>query len=99
MTDLPPDPRILPEPEPHHTPPKGSVWSRGLMMLIVAVLISVAQTVLHVLTLIQFIVMLIDKGKPNAQIADFGNRLGPWLAKAAAFQTTQTEAKPWPFDR
>lgn len=79
------------------TAPKNQLWMRGLMMLLIAILIGLAQTVLHALTLLQFILMLIDKGKPNAQIAKFGRTLGGWLAKAAAFQTAQSEVKPWPW--
>ncbi len=95
MSDRDPDPRVLPE--PGKTPP-GSIWMRGLMMLIVAILIGLAQTVLHALTLVQFVLMLLDKGKPNAEIARFGTMLGGWLAKAAAFQTAQSEVRPWPFE-
>lgn len=94
MSDTNPEPRVQPEPG---VTPTGSIWMRGLMMLIVAILISLAQTVLHALTLLQFVLMLIDKGKPNAQIASFGKLMGGWLAKAAAFQTAASESKPWPF--
>ncbi len=94
MSDMNSEPRSQPEPG---TTPKGSIWMRGLMMLIIAVLIGLGQTVLHVLTLVQFIVLLIDKGKPNDQIASFGKTLGAWLTKAAAFQTAASEDKPWPF--
>jgi len=80
MSNLNTDPQVLPEPG---ATPKGSIWMRGLMMLIFAILIGLAQTVLHVLTAVQFVLMLIDKGKPNAQIAGFGKTLGAWLAKAA----------------
>lgn len=95
MPDLNTDPRVLPEPG---AAPKGSIWMRGLMMLIFAILIGLAQTVLHALTVVQFVLMVFDQGKPNAQIASFGKTLGGWLAKAAAFQTAQSEAKPWPFE-
>lgn len=95
MSNLNTDPRVLPEPG---ATPKGSIWMRGLMMLIFAMLISLAQTILHMLTVLQFVLMLIDKGKPNARIAEFGKSLGGWLAKAAQFQTAQTESRPWPFD-
>jgi Domain of unknown function (DUF4389) len=95
MSNLDTDPRTLPDPE---AKPKGSIWRRGLVMLIVAILISLAQTVFHVLAVVQFVLMVFDNGKPNAQIASFGKTLGGWLAKAAAFQTAQTEAKPWPFE-
>ena len=95
MSDPNTGPRILPDPG---TAPKGSIWLRGLMMLIFALLIGLAQTVLHALTLIQFVLMVFDKSRPNAQIARFGTSLGGWLAKAAAYQTARTEAKPWPFE-
>jgi uncharacterized membrane protein YsdA (DUF1294 family) len=95
MSNLHTDPQVLPEPG---VTPKGSIWMRGLMMLIFAMLIGLTQTILHALTLLQFVLMLIDKGKPNARIAEFGKDLGGWLAKAAAFQTAQTETRPWPFD-
>ena len=61
-------------------------------------MISVYGTELHALTLIQFVLMVFDKSRPNAQIARFGTSLGGWLAKAAAYQTAQSEAKPWPFE-
>jgi Domain of unknown function (DUF4389) len=95
MSDLDTEPRALPKPG---TTPKGSIWMRGLMMLIFAILIGLAQTVLHALTVVQFVLMIFDDGKPNAQIASFGKSLGLWLSKAAAFQTAQSEAKPWPFE-
>jgi hypothetical protein len=79
------------------TAPKNQLWMRGLMMLLIAILIGLAQTVLFALTVLQFILMLIDKGKPNTQIASFGKTLGAWLTKAAAFQTAASEEKPWPW--
>lgn len=83
--------------EPGGVEPQASIWKRGLMMLLIAILVWVAQTVLQFLTLVQFILMLVDKGKPNAQIASFGKSLGGWLAKAARFQTAESEEKPWPW--
>ena len=95
MSDPNADPRILPDPG---AMPKGSIWLRGLMMLIFALLIGLALTVLNALTLIQFVLMVFDKGQPNTQIVRFGTSLGGWLAKAVAYQTARTEAKPWPFE-
>ena len=83
--------------EPGSTAPQDSIWKRGLMMLLIAILVGLAQTVLQFLTLVQFILMLLDKGKPNAQIASFGKTLGGWLAKAARFQCAESEEKPWPW--
>lgn len=77
--------------------PGSGIWMRGLQMLLVSMLIGVAQTVLQVVTLVQFVLMLVDKGRPNAQIAGFGKGLGDWFAKAARFQAGQSEVKPWPW--
>jgi hypothetical protein len=73
------------------------IWMRGLMMVLIALMIGAAQSVLFLATLVQFVLMLVDKGKPNAQIAHFGEVIGKWLAKAAQFQTAKSEDKPWPF--
>jgi len=74
-----------------------SVWMRGLMMVLFALMIGAAQSVLFLATLVQFVLMLVDKGKPNPQLAHFGEMVGKWMAKAAQFQTAKTEDKPWPF--
>lgn len=102
MTEPKVEPVSQPEPAAESgtesgTAPKNQLWMRGLMMLLIAILIGLCQTVLHALTVLQFILMLIDKGKPNTQIAKFGKTMGGWLAKAAAFQTAQSEVKPWPW--
>ncbi len=73
-----------------------SVWMRALYMLITAFLIGAAQSVLFLLTVIQFVMLLIDGKKPNAQIAEFGETLGKWLVQAVRFQTAKSEEKPWP---
>lgn len=70
---------------------------RLLYMLLIAFMISVAQTVLGVATIVQFIVMLVNNNEPNARLADFGTDLGIWIAKAARFQTAASNVKPWPW--
>lgn len=79
-----------------HTPHKA-LWLRGLYMVIVALLIGAAQSVLLLLTVIQFVMMLIARGAPNAQIASAGEVIGAWMAQAAKFQAAKSDAKPWPF--
>ena len=98
-----PGPVLQPEPTQGGAAPKQispeakATWGRLFPMLVVAVLGGLGQTVLNVMALIQFIVMLTGKGQPNAQIADFGKRLGGWMDKASKFQTAATEDKPWPW--
>ena len=76
---------------------KDSLWLRLVFMILIAFMISIAQTVLGVMTVIQFIVMVLSKGEPNERLADFGTSLGIWVAKAARYQTAASEVKPWPW--
>lgn len=70
---------------------------RFVYMVLIAVMISVAQTVLGVATIIQFVVMLVNNKQPNERLAEFGTDLGIWVAKAARYQTAASNVKPWPW--
>ncbi|MEO9650992.1 MAG: DUF4389 domain-containing protein [Roseobacter sp.] len=70
---------------------------RLLYMLLIAVMISLAQTILGAVTVIQFVVMLVNSKEPNERLADFGTDLGVWVAKAARYQTAASNVKPWPW--
>ncbi|MBI1416143.1 MAG: DUF4389 domain-containing protein [Limimaricola sp.] len=70
---------------------------RLLWMIVIAVMISAAQTVLGVVTVVQFIVLLTNQRRPNPRLAAFGTALGIWVAKAARYQTAASEVKPWPW--
>ena len=78
-------------------PGRSGLAMRLLNMILVGILLGAAMVVLHVMTALQFILMLVDRGQPNSQIAAFGKSLSAWLAKAAQFQTAQSEDKPWPW--
>lgn len=73
------------------------LFERLIYMLLIAVMISFAQTVLGVATVIQFVVMLVNNRQPNERLADFGTDLGIWVAKAARYQTAASNVKPWPW--
>lgn len=87
----------MPDGRTSETPKQESLWWRLLWMVIIAVLMSLALTILGALTVIQLILMAVTKARPNAEIAAFGKRLGPWLAKAARYQTADSDEKPWPW--
>lgn len=70
---------------------------RLLYMLLLALMLSVAQTVLMVVTVVQFVIMLTNQHRRNEQLAEFGTALGIWIAKAARYQTAASEVKPWPW--
>ncbi|MEO9823325.1 MAG: DUF4389 domain-containing protein [Paracoccaceae bacterium] len=76
---------------------EDNLLMRLVYMVLIAIMISIAQTVLGALTLIQFIILVINNKKPNERLADFGTDLGIWIAKAARYQTAASEVKPWPW--
>lgn len=74
-----------------------NIWQRLLHMVIIAVLMSMASTLLGVMTVAQFLIMLFNKRAPNEQLAELGTTMGVWMAKAARYQTGASEVKPWPW--
>lgn len=76
---------------------RDTLWHRLLYVILIAVMLSFAGTVLTAVTVIQFIVMAVSKGEPNERLADFGTDLGIWMAKAARYQAGASEVKPWPW--
>ena len=80
-------------------PPEESLWLRLLWMILIGVMLGVAQTVLQVTAVIQFILMAMRNGKPNVELAWFGKRMGDWMAKAVRYQTAADDEKPWPWSR
>jgi hypothetical protein len=76
---------------------RESMVLRLVHMVIIAVMLSLGQTVLTLLTVVQFVVMLINTGERNQRLADFGTDLGSWMAKAARYQSAASDVKPWPW--
>ena len=65
-------------------------------MLFFMLALSVAQTVLNALTIVQFFWMLIswDRSHP---LARFGAQLAEWIADVVRFQTGATDERPMPW--
>ena len=70
------------------------MFIRLITMIIAAVLMSMAQTLLGLITMAQFIIMLIAQREPNEQLEEFGTTMGMWMAKATRYQTAASEVKP-----
>ena len=62
---------------------KDGMAPRLLYMIIIAVMLSLSQTVLTLITVVQFGIMLVNTGQRNRRLAAFGTDLGIWMAKAA----------------
>lgn len=76
---------------------RDAILQRLLFMVLIAIMLSFASTVLTAVTVIQFVVMAVSKGEPNERLADFGTDLGIWMAKAARYQAAASNVKPWPW--
>ena len=74
-----------------------NMLQRLIYMVLIAIMISLAQTVLGVVTIIQYVIMLVNNKEKNERLAEFGTDLGIWVAKAARYQTAASEVKPWPW--
>ncbi|MBK5934399.1 uncharacterized protein DUF4389 [Rhodovulum imhoffii] len=98
MSDVTND-QSQPTPQPQSAEgrdPRKAVWFRGLWMLVLLILFSVAQTLLVITAVLQFAWMLFTR-KHNENIADFGEKLGNWMAMNARFQAVSGEEKPFPW--
>lgn len=80
------------------TPADGrNIWIRGLFMLLMALILHVAGTVLFIIALIQFLIMLIND-IPNARLVSFGRSLARYFRQIVNFMTFATEEIPFPFN-
>ena len=74
-----------------------NIWLRLVHMVLIAVLMSMASTLFGFMTVAQFLIMAFNKREPNDQLAEMGTTMGVWMAKAARYQTADSEVKPWPW--
>jgi hypothetical protein len=89
----PRDPRDRP---PLTGPDTAAIWKRGLAMLLLALGVGLAQSLLYAIALVQFAWMLIKRER-NGFLAGFGRSLGLWLAEAAWFLSGDSDDKPFPW--
>jgi len=75
---------------------KRNIWVRGFFMLLMAFAFQVAGTVMFVVTVIQFILMLLNNA-PNERLVSFGSNLARYLQQIANFLTVAAEDIPFPF--
>ena len=76
---------------------RDSLAIRLVYMVLIGIMMSVAQTVLWVVALVQVVILLLNRRQPNAELAEFGTSLGIWMAKATRYLTVASEVKPWPW--
>ncbi len=92
---------VMPENTAHKVPPPKGIQEGLLARLVSSVviwfMISLSQTIIGVVTLVQFLFLVINNKQPNERLANFGEDVGIWMAKAARYQAGASEVKPWPW--
>ena len=76
---------------------KDNIWMRLLFVVLIWLMLQLSLTVMGFVTLVQFIIMLTQNGEPNERLAEFGESLGIWMAKAARYLASASDVKPWPW--
>lgn len=86
-----------PDPDDDFEPQNREVWPRILWIVVMTLLISVAQSILFAVAVLQMVFLVVQKGRPNEELGDFGSMVGAWVAKAARYQSAASDEKPWPW--
>lgn len=69
---------------------------RGLTSILFMILFSFANSLLGILTVVQWFWMLLS-GDRNVALMDFGAAIGRWMAQVADFQAARTDERPFPW--
>jgi Domain of unknown function (DUF4389) len=77
-------------------PAKSEVWKRGIITLAFVFAFGVAQSILYLTAVAQFLWLLFAK-EPNKLLVEFGQSLAVWLAHTAKFLCCATDEKPFPW--
>lgn len=75
---------------------KRNLWIRCLFMLLMGFAFQVCGTVLCIVTVIQFVILLVND-TPNVRLVSFGRSMGSYLRQIVNFLTFATEEIPFPF--
>lgn len=76
---------------------KSNLWIRAMLMLLMGLAYQVTGTVVLIVTVIQFVLMLLNDA-PNARLISFGRSLGRYLQQIVNFLTFASEETPFPFN-
>jgi hypothetical protein len=88
--------RTTAAPERPSTLSNPTTWTRGLFMLLLLLAFGVAQGILWIAALVQFL-WLLFAGEPNPAIVQFGRSLARWIGDTGRYLLCASEAKPFPW--
>ena len=75
---------------------RGSIWLRLIFMIVFAVAFNVAEFVILVIVVFQFLASLFTR-EPNDRLTRFGRTMALYVQQVIEFLTFATEEKPFPF--
>ncbi|MBI5750955.1 MAG: DUF4389 domain-containing protein [Hydrogenophilales bacterium] len=75
---------------------KRNIWARASFMLLMGLVLHVSVTLILVVTVIQFVMVLLNDA-PNIRLLAFGRNLGRYLQQIVNFLTFASEEIPFPF--
>lgn len=75
----------------------GNIWLRGLHMLIFLIAYNIAEIIIVLLAVFQFICALIT-GRANEPLLRFGKNLSVYVEDIFEFLTFNSEVRPFPFE-
>ncbi|MFP6815301.1 MAG: DUF4389 domain-containing protein [Pseudomonadales bacterium] len=75
---------------------RRDIWMRALFMVLFAIAYSVAEAVVVLLVLFQFVTVLLT-GHANQKALRLGHNLSTYVYQILQFQTFNTESRPFPF--
>ena len=78
------------------TPSKRKIWVRGFFMLLMALAYQLTGTVMFIVTIIQFVLVLVND-TPNDRLVSFGRNMARYLQQIVNFLTFAAEETPFPF--
>jgi len=72
------------------------IWIRGLYMIFFAIAYSLAELVILLVVVFQFVAILLT-GRANENALRLGNNLSTYVYQIFQFQTFNSETRPFPF--
>lgn len=74
----------------------SSIWVRGLYMLLFVIIARLAELLVGLVALVQFILKAASNST-NENLTRFGQQLSQYMYDIIQFQTFNSEEKPFPF--
>lgn len=82
---------------PVETGPRRGLWTRVLLMILMAIAYSLSGTILFIVAVVQIAFVLFTDA-PNPHLISFSRGLGLYFQQIVNFQTFVTEELPFPFN-